>query len=50
MHSFSDSYNVYYLALMMIVASMSLWFIDIISEGTGKMRLVQYIFKLFNKE
>ena len=34
MHSFSNSYIVFYFALFSVVASMSLWFRDIISEGT----------------
>lgn len=34
MHSFSNSYNVLFLALLMVVFSMSFWFRDIISEGT----------------
>ena len=34
MHSFSDAYNVFYLAFVILVFSMSLWFRDIISEGT----------------
>ena len=33
MHSFSNVYNVFYLALLMVVFSMSFWFRDIISEG-----------------
>ena len=47
MHSFSNAYNVFYLALMLLVFSMSLWFRDIISEGTGTLRLIQYIFNFF---
>lgn len=47
MHSFSNSYNVFFLALVTLVLSMSLWFRDIVSEGTGKLRLIQYIFKFF---
>ena len=34
MHSFSNSYNAFYLALITVVFSMSFWFRDIISEGT----------------
>nr|YP_009317096.1 cytochrome c oxidase subunit 3 [Pestalotiopsis fici]AOW71191.1 cytochrome c oxidase subunit 3 [Pestalotiopsis fici] len=34
MHSFSNAYNVFYLALLALVFSMSFWFRDIISEGT----------------
>ena len=34
MHSFSNAYYVFYLALMLLVFSMSFWFRDIISEGT----------------
>ena len=33
MHSFSNSYIIFYLSLFTLVASMSLWFRDIISEG-----------------
>ena len=47
MHSFSDAYNVFYLAFVILVFSMSLWFRDIISEGTGTLRLIQYIFNFF---
>ena len=34
MHLFSNSYIFFYLALATVVASMTLWFRDIISEGT----------------
>jgi len=34
MHTFSTSYVIFYLSLFTLVASMSLWFRDIISEGT----------------
>ena len=34
MHSFSNAYNVFFLALIAVVASMSFWFRDIISEAT----------------
>lgn len=34
MHSFSNAYNVFYFALILLVFSMSFWFRDIISEGT----------------
>ena len=47
MHSYSNSYNVFFLALVTLVLSMSFWFRDIISEGTGKLRLIQYIFNFF---
>lgn len=47
MHSFSDAHNVFYLAFVILVFSMSLWFRDIISEGTGTLRLIQYSFKFF---
>lgn len=47
MHSFSNAHNVFYLALVTLVFSMSFWFRDIISEGTGTLGLIQYIFKLF---
>lgn len=47
MHSFSNAHNIFYLALATLVFSMSFWFRDIISEGTGTLRLIQYIFKLF---
>lgn len=47
MHSFSYGHNVFYLALAALVFSMSFWFRDIISEGTGILRLTQYIFKFF---
>ena len=36
MHSFSNAYNVFFLALLMVVSSMSFWFRDIISEGKVK--------------
>ncbi len=45
MHSFSNAHNVFYLALITLVFSMSFWFRDIISEG--KLRLIQYIFNFF---
>ena len=48
MHSFSNAYNVFYLALLLVVFSMSFWFRDIISEGTGTLRLIQYIFNFFS--
>ena len=47
MHTFSNAYNVFYLAFLLVTFSMALWFRDIISEGTGTSRLKQYIFKLF---
>ena len=47
MHSFSNGHNVFYLAFATLVFSMSFWFRDIISEGTGILRLIQYIFKFF---
>lgn len=34
MHSFSNAYNVFFLALLAVVFSMSFWFRDIISEST----------------
>nr|YP_009744360.1 cytochrome c oxidase subunit 3 [Xylaria hypoxylon]QIE13210.1 cytochrome c oxidase subunit 3 [Xylaria hypoxylon] len=34
MHSFSGAYNIFILALTMLVFSMSFWFRDIIAEGT----------------
>jgi hypothetical protein len=34
MHSFSISYNIFNLGLIVVVFSMSLWFRDIVSEGT----------------
>ena len=34
MHNFSNSYNVFFFALVMVVFSMSFWFRDVISEGT----------------
>ena len=48
MHSFSSAYNVFYLALLLLVFSMTFWFRDIISEGTGTSRLIQYIFNFFS--
>ena len=54
MHSFSDGHNVFFLALVSLVLSMSFWFRDIISEGTGALltpsgiRLIQYIFQFFS--
>lgn len=47
MHSFSQGHNVFFLALVSLVLSMSFWFRDIISEGTGTLRLIQYIFNFF---
>ena len=47
MHTFSNAYNVFYSAFLLVVFSMAFWFRDIISEGTGTSRLKQYIFKLF---
>jgi cytochrome c oxidase subunit 3 len=34
MHGFSLAYNFFYMALISVIYSMSLWFRDIISEGT----------------
>lgn len=34
MHSFSNAYNIFYIAFAVVVAAMSLWFRDIIAEGT----------------
>ena len=45
MHSFSNSYNVLFLALLMVVFSMSFWFRDIISEG--KIKLIEYGLNFF---
>ncbi len=42
MHSFSNSYIVFYFALFSLVASMSLWFRDIISEGKLKLPINSY--------
>lgn len=47
MHSFSGAYNIFYLSLVMVVFSMSFWFRDIITEGTGTLRLIQDIFNFF---
>ena len=47
MHIFSNAYNIFYLALAILVFSMSFWFRDIISEGAGTLWLIQYIFKFF---
>lgn len=33
MHNFSEAYNVFFIALILVVASMSFWFRDIIAEG-----------------
>ena len=46
MHSFSNSYNVLFLALLMVVFSMSFWFRDIISEG--KIKLIEYGLNFFH--
>lgn len=46
MHSFSNSYNVLFLALLMVVFSMSFWFRDIISEG--KIKLIEYGLNFFS--
>ena len=34
MHNFNNSYLFFYLALILVVSSMSFWFRDIIAEGT----------------
>ena len=34
MHNFNNSYIFFYIALLLSLSSMSLWFRDIISEGT----------------
>lgn len=34
MHLFNNSYILFYIALVTVVGSMTLWFRDIISEGT----------------
>lgn len=34
MHNFSNSYITFYIALFLVITSMSLWFRDIITEGT----------------
>nr|ATI20344.1 cytochrome c oxidase subunit 3 [Juglanconis sp.] len=34
MHNFSNSYYIYYIALLLLVSAMSFWFRDIISEAT----------------
>ena len=33
MHNFSEAYNVFFIALITVIASMSFWFRDIIAEG-----------------
>lgn len=35
MHAFNGTYNIFYFALTIVVFSMSFWFRDIITEGTG---------------
>ena len=35
MHLFNNSYIFFYIALFTVIASMALWFRDIISEGTS---------------
>ena len=47
MHSFSNAYNLFYLAFILVVFSMAYWFRDIISEGTYTLWLIQYIFIFF---
>lgn len=47
MHSFSGSYNIFFLSLASVTFSMSFWFRDIISEGNETLRLIQYIFNFF---
>jgi hypothetical protein len=42
MHLFSNSYILFFIALGTVVASMSLWFRDIISEGTLKSKINSY--------
>jgi hypothetical protein len=41
MHLFSNSYIMFYISLSLVIASMTLWFRDIISEGLGSGNLVQ---------
>ena len=47
MHSFSQGHNVFFLALVSLVLSMSFWFRDIVSEGTVTSRLIQYTLNFF---
>ena len=48
MHCFSSSHNVLYLAIFAWVFSLSFWFRDVISEGTGIPWLIQYILHFFS--
>jgi hypothetical protein len=47
MHAFNGTYNIFYFALTIVVFSMSFWFRDIITEGTGALRLMPDIFNFF---
>jgi cytochrome c oxidase subunit 3 len=44
MHSFDNAYLVFFVALLTLVSSMSLWFRDIISEG--KLKINSYNFNI----
>ena len=44
MHLFSNSYIFFYLALITLIASMTLWFRDIISEGKLKLKNTLYYY------
>lgn len=40
MHNFSNSYYLLYLALVLVITSMSFWFRDVISEGKSKIKII----------
>ena len=45
MHSFYNSYYLFYLGLILVVSSMFFWFRDIVAEGTGN--LSPYLLKIY---
>lgn len=47
MHNYDNGYILNIIAFVLVISSMSFWFRDIISEGTGILRLIQYIFNFF---
>ena len=46
MHLFNNSYILFYVALFLVISSMSLWFRDIIAEGTQKLNNILYSYYL----
>ncbi len=49
MHNFSNSHYLVYLSLLVLVASMSFWFRDIITEGKKKYQYILYYLKLLTQ-